>query len=182
MLLAREAEAVNDPLQLVLGGFDAFGNLDFLLAGQQGHLAHLLEVHAHRVVEDVQPALVLLFLRFGLLDAVDLGLVDDVDLEVAQLDVNLIQFVRRNDGVGQGVVDVVVGQVALFLRQAKEFLDLFGEIDARRTLERANRLLDLRQLGFRGKRRGGGLAIAVRGACGVGAFGVVRTTGRRAVS
>jgi hypothetical protein len=57
-------------------------NLHFLLAGQQRDLAHLLEIHADGVVQDVQPAFFLLVLGFGLADAVHLGLVHDGDFEV----------------------------------------------------------------------------------------------------
>ena len=90
-----------------------------------------LQIHADRVVQDVQPALVLLLLRFGLLDAVHLGLVHDFDFQVAQLGVKIVQVLGRHDAVGQRVVDVVVGQVALFLRQADQFLDLFGQVQRR---------------------------------------------------
>ena len=55
VFLAGEAEAVNDAFDLVLRLFDALGNFHLLLARQQRDLAHLLEVHPHRVVQDVQP-------------------------------------------------------------------------------------------------------------------------------
>jgi hypothetical protein len=67
----------------------------------------LLEIHAHGVVQNVQPPLVLVFVRFGLFDAVHLGLIDDLDFQVAQFAVEIVQFVRGNDAIGQGVVDVV---------------------------------------------------------------------------
>ncbi len=94
VLLAGEAKAVDDALDLVLGVFDALGDFDLLLAGEQGHLAHLLEVHAHRVVQDVQACFLVLFVRFGLLDPVHLRLVNDLDFQVAQLAVEIVQ-VRR---------------------------------------------------------------------------------------
>ena len=124
-------------LDLVFGVLDALGNFDFLLARQQRHLAHLLEVHADRVVQDVQPGLVLLFLRLRLLDPVHLGLVNDLDFEIAELDVDLVQVLRGDDSFREGVVDIAVGQVTLLLGQADQFLDferefggriLFGEI------------------------------------------------------
>ena len=60
-VLARgEAEAVEVLLHHRLGVLDALGNFDFLLAGEQRDLAHLLEVHPDRIVEDVE-------LRVGLL-------------------------------------------------------------------------------------------------------------------
>ena len=73
-------------LDFVFGVFDALGNFDFLLAGEQRDLAHLLEIHADRVIEDIEAGLFLFFFRFGLLDAIDFGLVDDLDLEVAEFD------------------------------------------------------------------------------------------------
>ena len=51
-----KAEAVEVPLHPDLGIFDALGNFDLLLTGQQRHLPHLLEVHPHRIIEDIQPA------------------------------------------------------------------------------------------------------------------------------
>ena len=59
-----ESEPINVLLHHVLRFLDAFGNLDFLLPGQQRHLAHLLEIHPHRVIERVQPDLCLLFIFF----------------------------------------------------------------------------------------------------------------------
>ena len=40
-------------LSFELGVLDALGNFDFLLAGQQRHLAHLLEIHADGIIENV---------------------------------------------------------------------------------------------------------------------------------
>ena len=40
-------------------------------------MAHLLEVDPHRVVQNIQTGLFVLFLRFGLFDAVNFGLVND---------------------------------------------------------------------------------------------------------
>jgi hypothetical protein len=84
VLLAGEAETIDNQLDFVFGVFDAFGNLHLLLAVQERHLAHLLEVHAHRVVQNVQPHLFLVFVRVRLLDAVHFGLVHDFDFEIAQ--------------------------------------------------------------------------------------------------
>ena len=128
VLLAGEAEAVNDAFDLVLRLFDALGDFDLLLARQQRDLAHLLEVHPHRVIQNVQTPLVFVFLRLRLLDAVHFGLVNDLDLQDAQLAVKIVQFLGRNDRVGQGVVDVGVSQVALLLGQADQFLDFLGQV------------------------------------------------------
>ena len=85
-------------LDLVFGVFDAFGDLHLLFARQQRHLAHLLEIHPDRIVQDVQPRLLVFLFRLGLLDAVHLRLVDDFDLQVAELDVDLVQFLRARRG------------------------------------------------------------------------------------
>jgi hypothetical protein len=58
----HEAHAVNDVLDPDFGILDAFGNFDFLLAGEQGDLAHLLEIHADGIVEDIEAAVGLLVL------------------------------------------------------------------------------------------------------------------------
>ena len=57
VLLGGEAKTVKDALDLHLGRLDTLGNLDFLLTRQQRNLPHLLEVHANRVVKNVQPTL-----------------------------------------------------------------------------------------------------------------------------
>ena len=56
VFLGGETEAVNEPLHLGLGFFDALANLDFLFAGEQGHLAHLIHVHPNRIIQHFQPA------------------------------------------------------------------------------------------------------------------------------
>ena len=141
VLLAGETEAVDDFFDLVFRVFNAFGNLHFLLAREQRDLAHLLEVHPNRVVQNVQPALVLLFFRLRLLDAVHFRLVNDFHFEVAELGVDLIQFLGRDHRVRQRIVDVVVSEVTLFLGQPNQFLDLLCQIEAGLAFDGANRLL-----------------------------------------
>ena len=108
------------------GLLDALADLDFLLAGEQRHLAHLVHVHPHRVVQDLQPG-VFLFFRFRRLGALDFGVVNDLDVEVAQLGIELIQILRRQT-VGQDVVDVVVGDVAVLVRQVQQRLDGLSQV------------------------------------------------------
>jgi len=141
MLFTGESKTVNDFFDLVFGVFDPLGNLDFLFAREQGHLAHLLEIHPNRVVQNVQPALVLFLLRLRLFDVIHLRLVHDLHLEVAKLDIDLIQLLRRDHRVRQRVVDVVVGQVPLLLREPNEFPDLFGQIYSRLVFDGADCLL-----------------------------------------
>ena len=63
VFLRRETKAVNDPLLLVLRFLDPLADGHFLLARQQRHLAHLPQIHPHRVIQNVQPPLFLLLLR-----------------------------------------------------------------------------------------------------------------------
>ena len=130
VLLAGKTEAVNDLLEFSFRFLDALGDFDFLLARQQGHLAHLLQIHPHGIIENIQAAFVLLLflLRLGLLDAIHFGLVHDLDLEIAELDVNLVQVVGRNDVVRQRIVDVAVSEVTLLLREAQQFFDLLSQV------------------------------------------------------
>jgi hypothetical protein len=184
MFFAGEAEAINDAFDLVFGVLDAFGDLDFLFAGEERDLPHLLKVHPDRVIEDIEAGFVFLLLGFGLADAIDLGLVNDFDVESAEFAVDFVQFVGGDEGIGQGVVDVGVSQVALFLGQPDEFLDLLGDIDARLALDGAEvggggerRLSGLGWAGSRGMRvawraRGAGLSWL-----GVGLIGSLRGSG-----
>ena len=64
---SNEAKLIEAPLHRLLGFLDALGYFDFLLPGQQRHLAHLFQVHPHRIVEDIELRLRLfLFLLFDL--------------------------------------------------------------------------------------------------------------------
>jgi hypothetical protein len=120
-------------LDLDLGVLDAFGNLDFLLAGEQRHLAHLLEIHPDGVVEDVEFLVGLEVLRrrrsssiaLLVLVAVHLGGVDDVELHVAEPLHDGLDVIRIDEVVGQDLVDVVEGEVVLLLGELDEFADLF---------------------------------------------------------
>gem|GEM_PF-4425405 len=115
-------------LGLQLGGFDALGNFDFLFAGEQRDLAHLLEIHANGVVEDVMlggAGLFLLGLLHTLLVVVDLVGLENLDFEVLEDGEDVIDFLLVFDGLGQRLVDVVEGEVALLLREADELADLF---------------------------------------------------------
>ena len=56
-------------------------------------MAHLLEVHAYGIIENVQPHLVFVLVGFGLFDAVHFSLVHDLDFEVAKFAIEIIQLV-----------------------------------------------------------------------------------------
>ena len=112
-----------------LAALDALGDLDFALAGEQGHGAHLAEVHADRVVRLVERAgrqieleLLGTFARpvEQLVVAVGLLGVDDFDAGAAERAEQVVQLVRRRDVGGQQLVDLVVEQVALFLADGDE--------------------------------------------------------------
>ena len=118
-----------------LGLFDALANLDFLFPREQGHLAHLVHVHPDRIVQNFQPrVLVLLRLlrRLGRLGrAFGLGLVhDDFHVETPQLGQQRVQ-VLGTEIVRQNVIDVIVGDVAVLLREMQERPDRLGQIHGR---------------------------------------------------
>src|SRR5437899_11131576 len=79
------------------------------------------------IIEDIQPALVFFLFDFGLFDAVDFGLVDDFNLQAAELDVNFVKVFGIDDAVGKRVVYIVIGEVSLFLSETNQFLDLVSE-------------------------------------------------------
>jgi hypothetical protein len=127
VFLAGKTEAVNDFADFNFRGLDALGNFHLLLAGQQRHLAHLPEIHPHRVIERVQPAR--LFLSgIGGFDMIHLRLIHDFDFKGAQLGEDLVQNFRGRGIFRQHFVEVVVGQMPLLPREADEFLDFFRKL------------------------------------------------------
>ncbi len=78
------------------------------------------------IVQNFQPG-VFLFLRLGRFGSLNLGVVHDLHVQVAQLRIELVQVLRRQ-AVRQDVVDVVVGDVAVLLGQVEQSLDGFGQI------------------------------------------------------
>ena len=114
-----------------LAALDALGDLDFALAGEEGHRAHLAQVHADRVVGLVERAgrqvelellgpfagaveqLVFAILLFG---------IDDFDAGAAERAEQIVELVRRRDVGGQQLIDLVVEQVSLFLADGDELL------------------------------------------------------------
>ena len=65
VLFGGKAKAVDDPPRLRFGRFDALANLHLLLARQQRHLAHLPQIHPHRVVQNIVAASLFLLVRLG---------------------------------------------------------------------------------------------------------------------
>ena len=99
-------------------------NLDFLLAGEQGHFAHLVHVHPDRIVQNFQPRVFFLLGLSGF-GAFDFRLVDDFDVQTAELRIKLIQIFGR-ETFRQDVIDVVVSDVAIFMGQVEKRLNRFS--------------------------------------------------------
>ena len=95
----------------VFGLFNAFGYFYFLFPGQKRDLAHLLEIHAHRVVQNIDLGFASLFLfqillgiLFPILVAIDFRRLDNVDLQATQPCENQIQFISVSDSLRQRLV------------------------------------------------------------------------------
>ena len=125
MRAGDKTESMDVLLHHVFGFLDPFGNFDFLFAGEQRDLTHLLEIHAHGIIENIELRFALLLLLFFLLlivlfpvfVTVDLGCFDDVDLHPAQSREDGVEFIGVGDTFRQGVVQVVEGEVTLFFRE-----------------------------------------------------------------
>ena len=95
-----EPEAIEHASATSISGFlDPLGDFDFLLAGQQRHLAHLLEIHPDRIVEDVELRFRLFFFLFvviflAVLVTIDFRRIDDVDLHARRRVMIDVQLVR----------------------------------------------------------------------------------------
>ena len=132
-----KTKTVDVLLDQMLGFLDPLGNLHFLLAGQQWHLPHLLEIHPHRIIQNFEAALGLLFflflfaLLFAFLVTIDFRGFDDVDLHSPELAQNRIEIIRVRHSFGQNVIEIVEGDVALFLRQFGQFADAALQIIGR---------------------------------------------------
>ena len=121
-------------LMLDFGLFDAFADFDFLLPGEQRHLAHLVHVHPHRIVQDFQPR-IFLFLGFRRFCPFDFRMVHDFDVEIAQFCVEFIE-VLGCQAVRQHVINIVVSDMTVLLGQMEQGFDGLGHI------RRLDRLID----------------------------------------
>ncbi len=109
---------VDDP---ILAFFDLLGDLDFALAAEQRHRAHLAQVHAHRiagladhVTVDIALSFFLLFLFFGDIlartaERHPLIGVHHFNVHLAKDRHDIVDLIRRHHLGRQHVVDVVVG-------------------------------------------------------------------------
>ena len=137
MFFGRETQTVKNSLHFALGIFNSLANGHFTLPGEQGHLAHLAQIHSQGIVQRLKLGLLIGLLRLRLLSAVHLRLVDDLNVQIAERAINLRQTFGRDQRLGQRLVNVVERQIALLARQSNQFLALPGEVDAGLTLDRA---------------------------------------------
>ncbi|MPN33843.1 hypothetical protein SDC9_181335 [bioreactor metagenome] len=107
----RKGELVEHLPLFALSQLDPLADLNLLLARQQRHLPHLVQIHPDRVVEKVHPAATpaLLLLLMLNTETLNLGGVDDLNLHPAQnrqirLDVRVLDHRSR-----QRLIDIVVG-------------------------------------------------------------------------
>src|SRR5216683_1874932 len=116
-----------------LAALDAFGDLNLALAGEQGHRAHLAEVHADGVVGlleraggEVELYVVGLFAGLGLVlvaVAAELRLTGEhIDALGVDGGEQVIEIVGGGDVTGEQVVDLSVGEIALFLPGVDELV------------------------------------------------------------
>ena len=107
----NKAEAVDVLLHHAFSLLNPFGNFHFLLPAQERNLAHLLEIHPHRVVQNIELGSGFLFLFFlflgvffSVLVPVHLGGFNNVDLHTAQSRENEIELIGVGDPFGQRLV------------------------------------------------------------------------------
>ena len=112
-----------------LAALDALGDLHLALAREQGHRAHLAQVHPDgvvRLVERPRREIELDFLgAFAgaveqLLLAIGLLGVDDLDARAAERAEQIVQLVGGGDIGGQQLVDLVVEEISLFFSNRDE--------------------------------------------------------------
>jgi len=76
VFFGRKAKTVQDLARILFGGLDALADLHLLFAREQRHPAHLPQVHPHRIIQRIAAVPLLLFVRFILAAALNLGGVD----------------------------------------------------------------------------------------------------------
>ena len=96
-------------------------------SGKQGHTTDLAQVHAHWIIQNVQFGVGLFVFLFlfafflSILITVHLGCFDHVDFHAAELAKNGVKFIGVCHSFGKRLVEVVEGDVALFLGQLGQF-------------------------------------------------------------
>ena len=99
------------------------------LAVEQGNLAHLARGTSERGRRECRGwALFFFLLGFGLFEAVDFGLFDNLDIVIGEGLVDFTEVIRAGDAIRKGFRDVVVGQVTLLLGQPEKIFDAIVEL------------------------------------------------------
>jgi hypothetical protein len=92
----------------------------------------LFEIHPNRVIENIQflvlVVLLLIEVFFPIFIAVHLGSIDDIHLHGTQPVEQLFHLIRIDHPVRKGLVNIVVGEITLFLRELNEFAQALLEI------------------------------------------------------
>ena len=116
-----------------LAALNALGDFDFAFAREQRNRAHLAQVHAHRVVGFFQRARrqveldVFALFQLEVLVAGKFGAVEQVDALGADGGDQVVQIVGRANLIRQHVVHVAVGEIALFLADFDQAVNLVFE-------------------------------------------------------
>ncbi len=151
MGVRNKTEPIDLRLHHFFGFLDSFGNFHFLLPSQQRNLAHLPEIHAHRVVENIELGFAFLFLFFFLrlffpvLVAIHLRRFDNVDLHAAQSRENEIEFISFGNSFGQRLVQIIKCEVPLFFRQLDQFTNTALDFNRRMQMGPVNAGFDSRR-------------------------------------
>ncbi len=131
--IERDRRAQDFLFDFVLAGLDALGDFDFLLPRKELEVAHLLEIEPNRIrrlAERISRRRRGLGRFFGLFLALDLDLVgalgrnflEHLDIEVLEAVQRGAQIGRRRDILGQEIIDLIEGQVALLAPQIDKTL------------------------------------------------------------
>ena len=129
--LANHDGRAGDGLEYAqLAALDALGDFYFALAGEQRNRAHFAQVHAHRVVgffegpgRQVELDIFALF-QLEVLVGAELGAVQQVDALGADGGDQVVQIVGRAHLLRQHIVDIAVGEIALFFADLDQAVDL----------------------------------------------------------
>ncbi len=116
-----------------LAALDALGDFDFAFAGEQRNGAHFAQIHAHGVVgllerarRQVELDIFALF-KFEVLVGAELGAVEQVNALCANGGDEVVEVVGGADLIWQDVVDIAVGEIAFFLADLDEAVNVVFE-------------------------------------------------------
>ncbi len=107
MPAGNKAEAAEMFLYHPFSLLNSLRDLDFLISSQQRNLPHLLQIHPHRVIKNInlrcRSAVFFLFLLidvfFAVPISVNFGGLNDVDFQAAQTRENQIKFIGVGDSL-----------------------------------------------------------------------------------